>query len=171
MGTEGIICAVVDAGPLIHLAEVGALRLFRFFEELYLPGAVLKETVGQGRLSEEQILEMKNIQNVSVSEKQVKRFISRFRIEHLHGGEQECLYVCTQQKIDTILTDDLAVRDAAKRLKVLPVGSLGIVVRAYRRGSISMEKGRELIWKLYKSSSLFVTSAIVEMAIEQMKNG
>jgi predicted nucleic acid-binding protein len=66
------------------------------------------------------------------------------------------------------LTDDLAVRDAAKLLNIVPVGSLGIVVKAYKSGQISLNYAEQSITALHDNSSLFVTRAIVEIAIEQL---
>lgn len=69
----------------------------------------------------------------------------------------------------TLLTDDLAVRDASKRLHLLPVGSLGIVVRAFERGGLSLQDAERRILALYDVSSLFVTRDIAELAIEQLR--
>ena len=68
-----------------------------------------------------------------------------------------------------MLTDDLAVREQAKRLSLTPVGSLGIVVRAYCLGHISLAEAERHITDLYDVSSLFVTRAVVELAVEQLR--
>lgn len=65
----------------------------------------------------------------------------------------------------TILT---ICRRAAKRLKLPPVGSLGIVVKAYRLRYIPLSEAERRIADLYDVNSLFVTRAIVELAIEQL---
>ena len=71
--------------------------------------------------------------------------------------------------VPILLTDDLAVREAAKRLKLTPVGSLGIVVRAYQSGHISLADAEHHIADLYDVSTLFVTRTIVELAIGQLQ--
>ncbi len=68
----------------------------------------------------------------------------------------------------TLLTDDLKVRESAKKLNITPVGSLGIITMAYKLGQISIESAEDHIHNLYEVSSLFVTKTIVEMAIEQL---
>jgi predicted nucleic acid-binding protein len=73
-----------------------------------------------------------------------------------------------QAGVEIILTDDLAAREAAKILSLTPVGSLGIVVRAYRLGDISLVDAERLLTDLYNLSSLFVTRAIVDLAIQQL---
>jgi len=70
--------------------------------------------------------------------------------------------------VPILLTDDLAVREAAKCLNLTPVGSLGIVARACQLGQISLADAERDIVALYDMSSLFVTRAIVELAIEHL---
>jgi predicted nucleic acid-binding protein len=89
-------------------------------------------------------------------------------LEHLHDGERECFYLCQQTGVTTLLTDDLSVREAAKRLSLTPVGSLGVVVKAYHLGRISLTDAKRHLADLYDVSSLFVTRAIVELAIERL---
>jgi hypothetical protein len=49
-----------------------------------------------------------------------------------------------------------------------PVGSLGIVVRACLLELISLEEAERRIARLHEISSLYVTQAIVELAIQQL---
>lgn len=69
-----------------------------------------------------------------------------------------------------LLTDDMAVRSAARQFHIVPVGSLGIVVSAFKRREISLEEAEHYIADLYDVSSLFVTRSIVELAIEQLRS-
>lgn len=167
MGTEGI-GVVSDAGPLVHLAEIGCLSLLSVFESLHIPEAVWLETVGQERVSGPGVLGLGNVQRHTLSQAEITRFVERNNLEKLHIGERECLYLCRQISIPVLLTDDLAVRESAQHLQLTPVGSLGVVVRAYRMGHISLSEAEHHIAALYETSSLFVTRTIVELAIEQL---
>jgi predicted nucleic acid-binding protein len=167
VGTRGI-SAVSDAGPLIHLTEVDCLSLLCIFEALHISDAVWSETVERGRIPQADVLRLDDVQRYTLSQAEVTRFIEENSLKELHAGEQECLYLWRQIGVPILLTDDLAVRKAAKRLNLIPVGSLGIVVRAYRAGHISLTEAERHIIELYDVSSLFVTRAIVELAIEQL---
>jgi predicted nucleic acid-binding protein len=169
MGSGVVTAAVVDAGPLIHLHEIDRLPLLQLFTSLYLPDAVWSETVGQGRLADVDILRLKNVERTSVSSSDIDRFIQQNDLADLHAGECQCLYLCQQLPVSLILTDDLAVRDVSKRLALTPIGSLGIVVRAYRQSLITLADAELAISQLYDVSSLFVTRAIVDLAIEQLR--
>ena len=122
---------VADSGPLIHLTEIKALWLLSFFELIYLPDAVWNETVRRGRVPSREILKLGNIQNRVVSPDDVTTFLKRYRVRKLHLGETECLCLCEQLNIPLFLTDDLDARKEAQHLGLTPVGSLGIVARAY----------------------------------------
>lgn len=168
MGSRRVNVAVADAGPLIHLNEIGCFSLLRIFETLHIPDAVWSETVGQARVSQADILGLGNVQQHSLPQEDVAQFIQENNLEDLHTGERECLYLCQWMGVPILLTDDLAVREAAKRLTLTPVGSLGVVVRAYQLGRISLTDAERHIADLYDVSTLFVTRTIVELAIEQL---
>jgi predicted nucleic acid-binding protein len=169
VGSKRIKAAVTDAGPLIHLAEIGRLPLLHVFEALHIPDAVWSETVEQGRVGEADTLGLSNVQRHTLLQTQVVQFIQDNSLEGLQAGELECLYLCQQIGASVLLTDDLAVREVAKHLHLTPVGSLGIVVRAYRAGYISLAEAESYIVDLHDMSSLFVAREIVELAIEELR--
>lgn len=168
MGNGIIEIAVADAGPLIHLAEIDCLSLLRICAILHIPEIVWAETAGQGRVAEDDVLKIGNIERQYPIQTEVIQFVKDNGLENLHAGERESLYVCQQKGVSLVLTDDLAVRDAAKKLNLTPVGSLGIIIRAYRGGLIALEEAQKYIVNLQDISSLFVTRAIIELAIEEL---
>lgn len=168
MGTEYPLTAVTDAGPLIHLAEVNALDLLRIFERLHVPEAVWNEATAYGRVRGPVLLDLGSIHRTSVPYDTVALFTQQHSLLSLQAGELEALHLCQQLGVLLLLTDDLAVRGAAKKLSIQPVGSLGIVVRAYHIGKIARDVAERLLIGLYETSSLFVTRTIVELAIEQL---
>ncbi|PIU49228.1 MAG: hypothetical protein COS92_07730 [Desulfobacterales bacterium CG07_land_8_20_14_0_80_52_14] len=169
MGT-GELKATSDSGPLIHLTEIGCLRFLNRFDAIHIPDTVWLETVGQGRISQTDLSDLQNIQRQSLTGSEVEQFVKDKSISELHAGEQECLFVCLNKGVSMILTDDMAVRAAAGRLHIVSVGSLGIVVSAFKRGEITLQEAERFIADLYDVSSLFVTKAIAELAIAQLRS-
>lgn len=161
--------AVADAGPLIHLAEIGRLSLFDIFEKVHIPNAVWQETIGQQRVAQQDLEQSMRFVRHGIPQQAIRKFIETEALTHLHAGEKEALYLCSTNATLTILTDDLAVRTSAKHLKIQPVGSLGIVVRTYRQQQLSLAEARAMLEALYATSSLFVTRTIVDLAIEQLE--
>jgi predicted nucleic acid-binding protein len=168
MGDETVDIAVADAGPLIHLSEIDCLSLLTIFKALHIPNAVWSETVGHNRVAKDDILSLNIVQQHSLSQSEIIQFAQENSLEELQDGELECLYLCQHIGIPILLTDDMAVREESYRLNLTPIGSLGIVVKAYRLGHIPLSKAKQHIASLYDISSLFVTRAIVEIAIEQL---
>ena len=170
MGVGEIEAAITDTGPLIHLTEIGCLPLLRIFQVSHMPDAVWQETVGQDRVPGTSILQLENLNQHTLPNTSVARFVQENDLSELHSGEQESLYLCREMGIPLLLTDDLAAREAAKRLGITPIGSLGIIVKAYHLGQIALEEAERYIAALYDVSSLYVTRTIVELAIEQLRN-
>lgn len=170
MGAEELTSAVADAGPLIHLGEIGGLALLRIFETLHIPDAVWMETVEQGRVVRHDVVGLRSVRRHTLPQPDVLRFTQENGLNALHNGERECLCLCRQAGVSILLTDDLAVREAAKRLNLTPVGSLGIVIKAYQLGRVSLAEAESHMIDLYDVSSLFVTKVIVELAIERLRS-
>lgn len=168
MGVGVASIAVCDAGPLIHLTEIGCISLLRVFDALHISAAVWLETVRPGRVPQEAIDGLSIAQRHSLPQAEVRQFVRTNHLEALDDGECECLYLCQRTGTSILLTDDLAVRETAKQLGLTPVGSLGVVVRAYRQGLAALTEAERHIADLYSVSSLFVTRAIVEMAVEEL---
>jgi predicted nucleic acid-binding protein len=167
VGNERLI-AVSDAGPLIHLAEIDSLSLLSIVEQLHIPQAVWQETVGQSRVSQAGLSVLRNMHSHTLPRSKVEQFVREHDLAELHAGERECLCLCRNIGASILLTDDLAVREATWRLRLQPVGSLGIVVRACLTKLISLTEAERRIVELYEVSSLYVTRTIVELAIQQL---
>lgn len=168
MGTE-IGPAIADAGPLIHLHEIEGLPFLQLFSVLHIPDAVWQETVGQGRIPSRQIESLDNVRRHAERSEEVQAFIDQESLGHLQYGEQACLWLLAQQEASLVLTDDLAVREAVKEQDGTPVGSLGIVVKAYRAEWIDLDQAERLLRRLHVDSTLFVTEAIVDLAMNQLR--
>ena len=165
MGDGRVEHAVADAGPLIHLHEVGQTDLLNLFKMLCIPDAVWAESVDRINIPP---LNLNNVRRHTLAAGDVDHFVQTHSLSNLHVGERESLCLCNQLDIPLLLTDDLAVREAARRLCVRPVGSLGIVVRGYKEGVLPYSEAEKILIALYEESSLFVTQTIVEIAIEQL---
>jgi predicted nucleic acid-binding protein len=152
-----------------HLAEVDGLALLRIFAVLHIPDAVWSEAVRPNRVREVDLAELRNIHRHTIFQGQVTQCLQETGLEGLQTGDVESLCLCQHTQVPILLTDDLSVREAAKQLALTPVGSLGIVVRANRVEYISLADAERSLNTLYNTSSLFVTRAIVDLAIEQLR--
>jgi predicted nucleic acid-binding protein len=164
LGSEHLI-AVADAGPLIHLAEIDSLSLLATFVDVHVPEGVWREVDRPSTIRDELTFAKRHF----LEKGEVDSFTAEHGLEKLQTGERESLLLCARLAVPVLLTDDLAVRRAAKELGLTPVGSLGVVARAHRMGRISTDAAERLLRQLYTVSSLYVTPVIVELAIERLR--
>ncbi|MBM4250206.1 MAG: hypothetical protein FJ149_12470 [Euryarchaeota archaeon] len=77
---------------------------------------------------------------------------------------------CARAKgLDTILTDDLGLRDVAKSRGLRPAGSIGLVLRACREKTLSKQETLSALDDLLVKSSLFVTPGLINKAKDAVR--
>lgn len=168
MGNYAPVAAVADSGPIIHLNEIGQLRLLAVFSVVHYPDAVWRELVDSQRVSADVLASDTNVRH-DISATMMNQIRLEPGVKALHDGEIEAIALCRELSIGLLLTDDLAARTAAQKLGIRPVGSLGIVVRAAVDGRIDFAEAEECLHQLHRVSSLFVTGAIVDLAVQQLR--
>ena len=123
---------VSNSGPIIHFNDINRLKLLNNFTKIFVPLKVSNE-IGNllSKLTKTNIIKVSSKDTNNLS-KQLKRF-------KLHSAEIDAIYLA--KKLDKIfLTDDLAAREAAKKLEIDVHGSIGIIVLFYKRGIISINE-------------------------------
>ena len=86
MGARRISAAVVDAGPFIHLAEIGGLGLLGIFEALHVPDTIWSETVGRGRVQMADVVGLSSLHRHSLPSGEVFQFMQEQSLEALKLG-------------------------------------------------------------------------------------
>jgi Predicted nucleic acid-binding protein, contains PIN domain len=161
--------AVSNSGPFIHLWQIGQLQLLAMFNRLLTTEQVIAEITASGRLREEDLAVLSNLQICSVTQDEIEDTRKQLFGFELHAGELSALRLAQKEEVELFLTDDLEARRAAKSLGLEPHGSVGILVLAYRKGILSLSQTEEALFALLHKSSLFLTPAIVEQAIQLIK--
>lgn len=162
---------VVDAGPFIHLDQIGLLRLLKHLPRLIVPPSVLHE-IGQAPLSAE-LTALARWPNVTML---AGRHPSRRILEalgkrrSLDRGELDCLRLALHLRPCVFLTDDLAARTVAERLRLEVHGTVGLIAYAVRSQWLSVAHAEDALKALYHHSSLFITYAIIDGAIRHLKD-
>ncbi|MFW5900725.1 MAG: nucleic acid-binding protein [Halodesulfurarchaeum sp.] len=149
--------AVSDAGPLIHLAEIGSLGLLAAFDRLLVPETVYEEVEAGGvpdGLSD-------------LSYELVETDERHSETEDLDAGERAAIAVAKARRV-ILLTDDLAAREAATDVGVDVHGSIGIIALGYGRGLLDRDEAASRIRALQRETSLFLTEAVVERGIQML---
>lgn len=158
--------AILDAGPVIHLDELGCLFLLSGFQELFIPHAVCKE-IERHRpyaLNSGQITFVK-LQAPAPS----SALYALCEAFNLDRGEQEALAVCPLHPGAILFTDDAAVRLAAKTAGIRAYGTLGILIRAIRRKQLTLAEVVGLLEQVPSRTTLFIRKKLLQEIIEEVK--
>lgn len=158
--------AILDAGPVIHLDELGCLSLLSDFQELLVPDAVWKEIERHrpSALSADQITFIK--QQAPLPSSALYALCEAFNLDR---GEQEALAVCPLHPGAILFTDDAAVRLAAKTAGIRAYGTLGILIRAIRRRQLTPTEVVRLLEQIPSRTTLFIRKNLLQEIIEEVK--
>ena len=159
---------VCDAGPLIHLDELGCLDLLSDFSQVLVPEAVWHE-VGRhrpGALAHPGIV----LQRVTPQEPEPAALEALAQVLSLHTGEWEALRVALEHRPGLLLTDDTAARLAASNLGISTHGTIGILVRAIRRQQRSRVQVLSVLRSLPGQSTLHLKRSLLDTVIVEVEN-
>src|SRR5437867_1901234 len=122
---------VCDAGPLIHLDQLGCLNLLRDFALIQVPQTVWRE-VERHRPTALRRRTVK-LERVTALPEATPELIQLAQAFLLDAGEREALRLMEGAPDAILLTDDAAARLVAERLEYEVHGTIGVIVRALRR--------------------------------------
>ena len=162
--TPIVIC---DAGPIIHLDELDCLDLLADFSEVLVPKAVWHEVQRHRPTAchHRSVL----LQRVSPDTPAPPELEAVAQLLNLHTGEWEALRVAMEHPQALLLTDDTAARLAANSLGIRPRGTLGLLVRAIRRGQRSKTEVLALLRSLPARSTLHLKQSLLDAVIDQVE--
>lgn len=158
---------VCDAGPLIHLGELGAADLLSGFGAILVPEQVWDEVARHFPT----ILTTTNIELVRLSVQLASdaRFRALVQAFALDLGEQAALSLVQNYSNAILLTDDTAARLAAKSMGYRVQGTLGVIVRAVRQGLRTPAEVVALLQTIPDRSSLHIRQQLLQEVITQVQ--
>lgn len=159
---------VCDAGPLIHLDELDCLALLNDFEEVRVPDAVWNEVSRhQPRALESVSVDLKRVRAIQHLSTELEIL---GKVLNLHHGEMQALLIAREFPGCIFLTDDTAARFAAKRLGIASHGTIGITIRAIRRGLKNREEVLAILRRIPVASSLHIRASLLEEIIREIEH-
>jgi len=159
-------CVVADAGPIIHLDELGCLDILSDFEQVSVPEAVWLEV----RHHRPQALEAGAALFIRANPATVSPLVTALTpLYTLHRGEQEALHCCLAARDPLLLTDDTAARLAAKALGIAAHGTLGLLVRAIRQQRRSRQDVLALLGAIPTQTTLHIRPSLLAEVIAEVQ--
>jgi predicted nucleic acid-binding protein len=162
--TDEVIC---DAGPLIHLDELSALDLLTDFSAVIVPQAVWAEV--ERHRSEALTRVGVNLLQIAVQVEADPAVDTLIQTLSLGAGEQAAIRLARQRPNAILLTDDAAARLAAEGLGLRVHGTLGILIRAVRRGQRTSQAVIGLLESLPTQSSLHIRAEFLAGVVNQLR--
>jgi predicted nucleic acid-binding protein len=130
------VIVVSDAGPLIHLSQIGQIDLLpALYTRILIPDLVHDEVVkhGEGRPGS---AEVRDASWIEVVNHDSEGDLCRLLRADLGPGEAAAITLGVKNRSDWLLSDDRPARLAAERLGLRVRGTLGVLVEAKRRDLI-----------------------------------
>jgi predicted nucleic acid-binding protein len=149
---------VCDAGPLIHLDELGVLDLLEDFDTVLVPDAVWNE-VQRHRPQATAASFLERVCAPPLTDSNALALAVAFSLD---AGEAECLALMAFTAGAIFLCDDAAARLVAERLDHRVHGTIGVLLRAIRRGQRTVGNVLAILDELPARSSLHVHQSLLE---------
>jgi len=168
MGNEGLSHAMIviaDAGPILHLYWVDALP----WALPPQPIDVVAEVWQQVDRHEPRALTDSRFRRRVVAAPHPSE-LSSWKLD---SGEVAALgYAVSQRDTDRVLVlcDEREARTACARLAIPVVGSIGLIIRAFRTGRVAGEVAQTALRDLPRRGRLHVTEALIELAVEMLSH-
>jgi len=163
---RGRTVVVCDAGPIIHLDELGCLHLMRDFEKVLVPDSVQEEVLKHRPVGFEDADVTWIVVPPSFPVEEPVRTMCR--IFSLDAGEVAALGILTNQPGSVFLTDDSAARLVATRLGYRVHGTIGVLIRAIRRDLMSPKEAVEALNRIPSESSLYIRLPLLREVISSV---
>ncbi len=159
---------VCDAGPLIHLDELGCLDLLADFSKVLVPETVWQEVQQHrpGALARPGV----TLRRVAPLAPPPPALEALAQVLSLHTGEWEALRLALEHRPGLLLTDDTAARLAAGNLGIATHGTIGVLVRAIRRQQRTKVETLTVLRSLKVQSTLHLKQSLLDAVIVEVES-
>ncbi|MGI8892219.1 MAG: DUF3368 domain-containing protein [Bacteroidia bacterium] len=143
---------VSDASCLIVLTNIGELELLhQLYNVIYTTPLVVKE---YGKKLPEWIVVQ-----------QPKDLLRQKLIElQVDSGEASAISLALEFKNSIVILDDYKARKVAEHLKMIVTGTIGIIIRAKKRGLIELVKP---LFERIEKAGFYVSNEIINYALKE----
>jgi len=165
---KSAITIVCDAGPAIHLDELGCLDLLKDFQEVLFSNTVFEE-INRYRPSALKNATLPFVQ-LSGEKPSNEPLLTLCKVFSLDAGEIEALALMEQRPQAMFLTDDAAARLVAIQMGFNVHGTIGILVRSIRQGQKSPKEVLDILKNIPNKTTLYIRHSLLKEIQLKIKN-
>ncbi|HVR96929.1 MAG TPA: hypothetical protein VMW27_09960 [Thermoanaerobaculia bacterium] len=152
--------AIADTGPILHLHEIGQLSILTSLGPVALPDLVLEELAHRG-------IDISDFQSAGVEVRseildsaQLESILQGTDLPQIQPADIRVFALAKAGEFaQLVLTDDLALRRLLENHGAEVVGSVGVLLRAYKDGRIVRATLDRSVDALLRQSSLHLSRA------------
>ena len=159
---------VSDTTPLISLMKIGHLNLVQqLFGEIQIPEAVLHELISNRRFPEESkmIKECSFIRTVVVEDTKAVELLCRSA--GIDQGESEAIILSDSCGANLLLMDEAKGRKIAKLMGIQIMGTIGMLMTAYKEGKLHKEEILQCV-DILKHNGRHIDNRLYEQLIQKL---
>jgi predicted nucleic acid-binding protein len=157
--------AIADAGPIIHLDELGVLFVLGGFREILVPDVVAMEAERHRPTWRSRA--PAGLRTEDPPEERMRNFL---RVASLDVGEAAALALWQGHTTAILLCDDLPARRYAEGIGCPVTGTLGLVLWAGRVGRLETERARALVKSIPERTTLHIRPALLDAALRSLED-
>ena len=172
---------IINASPLIifgKLNKIGILK--KIYDNIEITNEVYQEVVINGikKNSRDAFIAKEHADNKDIKVYDLaEKFIGKAKkiqvIYNIDIGEAETIALALQLNKKEAIIDEISAREAAKAFGIKPIGTLRILLIAYKNGFINEAEVKETINEMENSKYRFSPSVLIEFwnLFEKIRKG
>ena len=161
--------SVADSGPPIHLNQIRRLDLLALLAPLNVSTQVRSELAQTGVWTALRKVRRLDVRRHPIANRSIETERRRWAAPQLSAADLSVLVLARRISRANVLTDDLRLRHCVHALGRRAIGSVGVLVRAYRLKKISSFQLRRAISELFDDSSLYLSLVFREKVLSLIK--
>ena len=153
-----MIVVVCDTGPLTHLWQIDLWSAFQAFDAIHLTEQVVSEIEQYVTLSQLKNLAQCTLTIHPIIQTQIESVRASLAPSFtLETADLATLVLARKLSPNLVLTDDLTFRRVLEIQNHKPMGSVGLLVYAYKKELLNQQQLSQAIDKLFVHSTLYLS--------------
>ena len=164
--------AVCDSGPITHLWQIQQWTAFAALDELHAARQVIDEVRSHVPMEQFAVYAGSSLQVHEIDQVEVGQTRNALTEgSKLQDADIATIVLAKQLTPALVLTDDLTLRRTLESFGLTPMGSVGLVLRAYATNRLTRSQLQQAIDGLFVQSTLYLSpvfKTFVQREVEQL---